>query len=368
MVPRRDALDGLLDGPRARGAFLLRSTLTPPWAMRVADEAPLTVLAVVRGSAHLALPQEAVALSAGDTAEVRGPEHYTVADDPATPPQVVIHPGQRCTTPDGAELRTMASWGIRTWGIRTWGIRTWGNSATGSTVLLTGTYEPHGAASQRLLAVLPVLVVQRGDAWDNPIAGWLADEVARDELGQEAALDRLLDQLLVATLRSWLRTPTRWGRAGTGLSAIRSSGTRSPCCTSTRPGPGRWPRWRGPPGCPGRPRPTVHRAGRGAADVLPRAVAARAGCPPARRTLRHPGVSRRRGGLRQRFRPQHRLHAGPRAVPAAASPAVLRNRPTWVSGPCSVGPRRPGAGRRVVRTPPSGAAAPGRSRGGAPRR
>ena len=39
--------------------------------------------------------------TAGDVAIIRGPDPYTVADDPATPPQVVIHPGQRCTTPDG---------------------------------------------------------------------------------------------------------------------------------------------------------------------------------------------------------------------------------------------------------------------------
>ena len=36
-----DALANLLDGPRARGAFLLRSVLTPPWSLRIADEAPL---------------------------------------------------------------------------------------------------------------------------------------------------------------------------------------------------------------------------------------------------------------------------------------------------------------------------------------
>src|SRR4051812_4176117 len=42
---------GLLDGPRARGAFLLRTVLDPPWSMRIEDEAPLTLVAMVRGAA-----------------------------------------------------------------------------------------------------------------------------------------------------------------------------------------------------------------------------------------------------------------------------------------------------------------------------
>src|SRR5512147_2699587 len=83
-----DAVAGLLDGPRARDAFLLRSTLEPPWSLRIQDEAPLTVVAVVRGDAWI-VPEggEEVRLAAGDVAIVRGPDHYTVADDPATPPQ-----------------------------------------------------------------------------------------------------------------------------------------------------------------------------------------------------------------------------------------------------------------------------------------
>ena len=48
-----DALAGLLDGPRAREAFLLRSSMDPPWSLRIQDEAPLTVVAIVRGEAWL---------------------------------------------------------------------------------------------------------------------------------------------------------------------------------------------------------------------------------------------------------------------------------------------------------------------------
>ena len=42
-----DALGGLLDGPRARGAFLLRAVFAPPWSMRIEDRAPLTLMALL---------------------------------------------------------------------------------------------------------------------------------------------------------------------------------------------------------------------------------------------------------------------------------------------------------------------------------
>jgi AraC-like DNA-binding protein len=203
-----DALAGLLDGPRARGAFLLRSSMDPPWSLRIQDEAPLTLVAVVRGRAWI-VPGDggAVCLGHGDVAVIRGPDPYTVADDPATPPQAVIHPGQRCTLPDGQELKQMTELGVRTWG----------NSPDGATVLLTGTYQLDGEVSQRLLRALPTVLVLREGDWDCPLIPLLADEIVKDEPGQEAVLDRLLDLLLIAVLRAWFARPgtgaPRWYRA-----------------------------------------------------------------------------------------------------------------------------------------------------------
>jgi hypothetical protein len=101
-LERMDALTGLLDGPRARGAFLLRVIMEPPWSVRIQDRAPLSLVAVVRGDAWV-VPTggaAAVRLRPGDIAIMRGPEPYTFADDPSTRPQAVIHPGERCTTPE----------------------------------------------------------------------------------------------------------------------------------------------------------------------------------------------------------------------------------------------------------------------------
>jgi AraC-like DNA-binding protein len=193
-----DAIASLLDGPRARGAFLLRSLLDPPWSMRIADEAPLCLITITRGEAWL-LPEddEALRLRPGDVAVIRGPDPYTLADDPKTPPQVVILPGQRCETPDGHEVPLMSYMGVRTWG----------NSPVGSTVILNGTYELEGDVSGRLLGALPPLLVLSGDEWESPLVGLLAEEMVKDDPGQEAVLDRLLDLLLIAVLRAWFARP-----------------------------------------------------------------------------------------------------------------------------------------------------------------
>ncbi|MGW0593587.1 AraC family transcriptional regulator [Streptosporangium sp. NPDC002607] len=193
-----DALTDLLDGPRARGAFLLRSILSPPWSLRIQDRAPLALAAMVRGEAWV-VPDggDAVRLGPGDVAIIRGPDPYTVADDPATSPQVVIHPGQHCTTLDGRDLAQAMDLGVRTWG----------NSPDGSTVILTGAYQMRGEISRRLLEALPTLLVLPEGAWNCPIIPLLADEIVKDEPGQEAVLDRLLDLLLIAVLRAWFSRP-----------------------------------------------------------------------------------------------------------------------------------------------------------------
>jgi AraC-like DNA-binding protein len=172
--------------------------MDPPWSLRIQDEAPLTLVAMVRGEASILRDAgDPVRLGPGDVAVLRGPEPYTVADDPATPPQAVIHPGQRCTTPEGDELAEMTDLGVRTWG----------NSPDGATMMLTGTYQMDGEVSGRLLRALPALLVVADDAWDSPLIPLLAAEIVKDEPGQEAVLDRLLDLLLIAVLRAWFARP-----------------------------------------------------------------------------------------------------------------------------------------------------------------
>lgn len=195
-----DALAGFLDGPRARGAFLLRSVFEPPWSLRIEDRAPLAMVAVVHGEAWVVPDSGAPAhLGAGGVAIVRGPDPYVVADDPATAPQVVIHPGQRCTPVVGNE--TGATYPVDL------GVRTWGTGLDGSSTLLCGTYQHQGEVSQRLIDALPPLLALPEAALDSPIVDLLAAEIVKAEPGQEAVLDRLLDLLLIAVLRAWFARP-----------------------------------------------------------------------------------------------------------------------------------------------------------------
>jgi AraC-like DNA-binding protein len=210
MLTSVDAVAALLDGPRAREAFLLRLTMDPPWSIAVRDEAPLSVMAMTRGEAML-IPAagDPVTLRPADVAIALGPDHYVMADHPDTPLQAIILPGQQCSTVDGTEL-------AERWRL---GVRAWGNSRDGATEMLVGTYEMSGDVSRRLLRALPTLLVLRHEDWDSALIGLLADEIVKDRPGQEAVLDRLLDLLLIAVLRAWFDRPDarapEWYRAHT---------------------------------------------------------------------------------------------------------------------------------------------------------
>ena len=189
-----DTLTGLLDSPRARGAFLLRSVLDPPWSLRIQDRSPLSLITLVRGSAWImAGAGEPTRIEPGDVAVVSGTDPYTIADRPDTPAQIVIHPGQRCESVDGTEM-TLTDLGVRTWGA----------GPDGGTVMISGTYQMHSEISRRLLDALPALLIRPAEAGDRALIGLLSREMAGTGPAQELVLDRILDLLLVSVLRSWL--------------------------------------------------------------------------------------------------------------------------------------------------------------------
>lgn len=221
-----DPISALLTGPRAQGAFVLQTRIDPPWALWVRDAAPLTTFAVVQGWAWVtSAGGEPMRLDAGDVAVVTGPEPYLVADDPTTPPQVEILPGQICRTLDGQQRMVDL------------GARSWGRAGDAGTVLVTGTYERAAEVSRPLLAALPPLLVLRVGEWESPWLGVLSDAVVRDAPGQDAVVDRVLDLLLVAVLRAWFARsevdPPGWYRAeadpvvGAALRRLRDEPARA---------------------------------------------------------------------------------------------------------------------------------------------
>ncbi|MEU3183451.1 AraC family transcriptional regulator [Streptomyces sp. NPDC006923] len=193
-----DVLAGLLDGPRARGAFLLRMVMEPPWSVRIEDRAPLCLMCVTRGEVWI-VPDtgEPVLLRPGDVAIARGPEPYITADSPTTSPRALIGPGGVCHTLEGEPLAQSMRLGVRTWG----------NAPDGGTTVLIGTYQMDGEVSRRLLDALPTLLRLPADAWNGPLMPVLDDEISRDEPGQSVVLDRVLDLMLIAVLRAWFSRP-----------------------------------------------------------------------------------------------------------------------------------------------------------------
>ena len=207
-----DPFSQFLTGPRAQSAFSLRVVMDPPFAIDVQDEAALTVIVSVRGHAWIiAEGGPPRSLRPGESATVRGPAPYVVADSPGRPPTVVIGPGQSCHTPAGDHLELTMSQGVRTWG----------NSPHGETVLLIATYQTAAAAGQLATSALPQVSVFDEHETDPGLLNLLEHELTHTDLGHESALDRVLDLLLLHLVRVSVN------RAGDELPSW-AAGTRDP--------------------------------------------------------------------------------------------------------------------------------------------
>ena len=191
-----DALDELLAGHRARGAFLLRCVMAPPWSVLVADRAAVAVLVAVRGEVHVVRAGEPPrCLLPGDVAVLKGTPPYALADHPATAPTAVVEPGQVCRRLDGSGAAPDLVAGPRSWGNA--------DAATAPCAFVTAVYELPGQVTGRLLRAVPdTVVVPAADA-DLAAARLLAAEFDVDAPGQDVVLDRLADLVLVSALRAW---------------------------------------------------------------------------------------------------------------------------------------------------------------------
>jgi AraC-like DNA-binding protein len=202
-----DALTDLLDGVRARGALFGQAIMEPPWALRFATGAPLTITTMLRGEAWVVPAEgEAVRIGPGDLAVVAGTAPHVVADAPATPLRYEVHTPDYCSRADGTEARIALD------------VRTCGEDPDGSALLLSGAYDRSGGISERLLSWLPPVLVLAADECPDPGPALLAAQIDRDLPGQQVVLDRVLDLVLVSVLRSW------FGRAGVRPPWYRSTG------------------------------------------------------------------------------------------------------------------------------------------------
>lgn len=191
-VAEVDLFSDLIRGVRAHGSLFGSSTLSAPWALHFVDGAPLTLCTVLSGAGWI-VPEHGPAepLRARETIVVRGPTTFTFVDEVDTRAEPVAC-GEHCATPEQGGTRHRLGWHDDGWG---------------ETTLIVGAYPVRGEISRRLLDALPVVLRVDAGGTVDPVLDHLAAEVAVDTPGQQAVLDRLLDWLLVCTLREWFDRP-----------------------------------------------------------------------------------------------------------------------------------------------------------------
>ncbi|MCP2330986.1 AraC-type DNA-binding protein [Actinoalloteichus cyanogriseus DSM 43889] len=191
---RVDILAELLSSVRAHGALLARAVLDPPWSVRFDTEAPLSLVTLLDGSGWITPVGGApIPLAPGDIAVLTGPASYTVSDPPDTPPRLVVVGDVECRWADGTPFDTDAPAATRTCSV----------DPGGSTQLLTGVYDGRTGVSDRLLRALPPVLVTRDEDRHCPVLDLVSEEIVTTLPGHQVVLDRLLDLLLVSTLRAW---------------------------------------------------------------------------------------------------------------------------------------------------------------------
>jgi AraC-like DNA-binding protein len=190
-----DVFGDLFRGVRAHGSLFGSSTQTAPWALHFVDGAPLTLCTVLTGAGWI-VPEQGPPepLRAYETVVVQGPTTFTFVDELDTQAEPVAC-GEFCATPEQGGTRHRLGW------------NDCGDNRDGATTLIVGAYPVRGEISRRLLDALPVVLRVGAGGTGDAVLDHLAAEVAVDVPGQQVVLDRLLDWMLVCTLREWFDRP-----------------------------------------------------------------------------------------------------------------------------------------------------------------
>jgi len=204
-----DLLQEQLAWARATGGVFARSVARPPWGLVLPGTIQLALHTVVQGHAWLWLedPGAAIELTPGDLALVRGGPRHHIAD----------RSDGQCLSPEQFREQHAADDELA--------------NQRDATVFLCGAYRFPSEVGRGLIQALPETLLLRPAAHDSlhDVITLLSRELATPAPGRQTILDRLLDVLLVMSLRaSFDVSPTapRWyhaannPRLGPALQAI----------------------------------------------------------------------------------------------------------------------------------------------------
>ncbi|MFF5110289.1 AraC family transcriptional regulator [Streptosporangium sp. NPDC000509] len=217
-----DPYDDLLRGVRGEGAVFGASVLSPPWALRFADGPSLTLLVPLRGEGWIVRGDDARQVRLGEAAIVRGPEPFVVADTDAPRPLVLADTGTpQPSVPASTGAPRPSAVPTETGTSRSSVVAETGTphparevsperavaGDLSQTILLAGSYRVNGEVARRLVRVLPPVLVVPDDHDCSSMGAYLEAQLLSGRPGHQIVLDRLLDWLLVCTLRDWFDRP-----------------------------------------------------------------------------------------------------------------------------------------------------------------
>lgn len=186
-----DPVSLLLDAPRSRRTSALRVLMSGEWSISVEDDAPLTVCSVLRGTCALSRHERRRTLTEGDVLVVTGSDPYVLSSTAGIAPSITIGPDGGCRGGDGRDPTVPMRLGVRTWG----------NDADGECDLLIATYASESEVGRQLLHSLPPEIIERTEIGD--LRAIITDQLTSADPGQATVVNRLLDVLLIATVRQW---------------------------------------------------------------------------------------------------------------------------------------------------------------------
>jgi AraC-like DNA-binding protein len=189
MLVSMDPLADVLDRARVRGALFAHSTLHAPWGVAFEDHTPLSFHAVLEGELYVeADGHEPLRLLQGDLLLVRVGGPYRFVHRPGAPAVDLADFVSRAAVSGHDRRYAQVGPGPRA-------------------VFVCGSYTFANSGCESVLGHLPELAPLRGGGSVDPAVhaalGLLADEVGRSSPGQQIVLDRLLELLLVYSLRTW---------------------------------------------------------------------------------------------------------------------------------------------------------------------